>query len=109
MQFFAVPPTDPPPIGSIELAACIKTNDLLSGPLSGVIGLFTGAFGGLLQGLAILMAVVFAVAAVVTIRTDKAAGFLKGIAWALLIPIVLVLALVIYYAVFNGINSVATC
>lgn len=106
MQQFATPAVDLP---SMVPAACIPTNNLLSGPLNPVIGLFTGAFGNLLQGLSILMTVVLVFLAIALIFRKDASKFLRLAGLAIILPIVAILAIAVQNAIFVGVNNAVTC
>lgn len=69
----------------LPMAVCVPKNDLLSGPLGTVISTITGGFGGLLQGVAIVMIIILGLLAIVTILSDKARTYMKGIALVFLI------------------------
>lgn len=90
---------------ALPAAQCIPSNDLLSGPLGGVIDKLSGAFGGLVMPLAIMMVLLLAVIFLVTVLTKSASRFLKAggvVVGAVLGLPLLILIVASLFALFNN-------
>jgi hypothetical protein len=85
-------------------AVCVQTNNLLLTPLGPVINLFSGAFGGVLQPLAIAVLVILGVIALALILTKHAAKFLRLIGIVLAVPVAVVLAILLFNAIYTAFN-----
>ena len=88
---------------------CVPTNDTLSGPLAPAFTQLIGAANGLMPYFITGVAIVLAVLIVVSLRSDKAAGWLKMLAYVLAIPVILWFGLMLYFVVTGALVDVPAC
>ncbi|HET8690121.1 MAG TPA: hypothetical protein VFL81_01675 [Candidatus Saccharimonadales bacterium] len=89
----------------VPMAACVKQNKLLLGPLGPFLNKLEGGLGGLLVPLAAVMAVVMCLVAVVTIRSERSSDSLKAMVLAPAAVIILMALLAVYYGLVGAFNG----
>jgi len=86
-------------------AACIPSNNLLSGPLKSPFDTLIGAMGGLIPILVLGGLVVVMIFAIITIRTDKASQHLKSAAMIAVVPLAVIIAILLFGVLYNALNN----
>jgi hypothetical protein len=89
----------------VPAAACIPSNNLFIGPLSGPLNSITGGFGGVLKPFVLLVVAIAAVAAVVSVLTNKAERWMKAIGYVLAIALGIPLVLALFSGVYNLVSN----
>jgi hypothetical protein len=67
---------------AMPMAQCVPTNDMLAGPMGGLIKTMTGAAGGLLIPMFILVVVIGGVVLLALALTKNASNVMKGLGLA---------------------------
>lgn len=94
---------------ALRFGNCVPSNDTLSGPLAAPLETLIGAANGLMPWIITAVVVVLGIVAVFTIKSDKASGKLKAIAYVLAVPIVIWFGLMVYFVVTGNLVQVAAC
>ena len=89
----------------LPMAQCIPSNNLLYGPLDGIITQLAGGFGGLFVPLVIMVLLLAGVLFVATILTKKASAFLKAMGAVIGAGLGLPLVILIFAAVYTLLNN----
>ena len=87
---------------------CLPSNNTLSDAVGPAINLFSGSLGGVLDEVVVFIVVALLVGVVIFAVSHKATGMIRGIAIALGAPIGGAIAVMIYNALFAGVNSLCT-
>jgi len=94
--------------GTLVMGKCAPSNDILS-PLAGPFETLIGAVNGLMPWFVAAVAVGIIIVAVFAMKSDRVAGWLKSLAFVLMVPVAGTLLLMVYFVIMKQLENMDAC